>query len=86
MIGLVNYSSEPHSVELRELPQPDTDTAVPVKSGQLCELFVPPYLPHLEANMSTTEELWWLACRTPENIVVNLPDIADALLAGYRRT
>ena len=26
-----------------------------------------------------------LACRTPENIVVNLPDIEDALLAGYRR-
>jgi uncharacterized RmlC-like cupin family protein len=48
-------------------------------------MFVPPYLPHLEANMSTTEELWWLACRTPENIVVNLPDVEDALLAGYRR-
>ena len=43
------------------------------------------FLPHLEANMSTTEELWWLACRTPENIVVNLPDISDSLLAGYRR-
>jgi hypothetical protein len=41
--------------------------------------------PHLEANMSTSEELWWLACRTPENIVVNLPDIEDSLLAGYRR-
>jgi hypothetical protein len=27
----------------------------------------------------------WLACRTPENIVVNLPDVADASLAGYRR-
>jgi len=48
-------------------------------------MFVPPFIPHLEANMSTTEELWWLACRTPENIVVNLPDIDDALLAGYRR-
>ena len=48
-------------------------------------MFVPPFLPHLEANMSTTEELWWLACRTPENIVVNLPDIDDALLNGYRR-
>jgi uncharacterized RmlC-like cupin family protein len=48
-------------------------------------MFVPPFIPHLEANMSTTEELWWLACRTPENIVVNLPDIEDALLAGYRR-
>lgn len=48
-------------------------------------MFVPPFLPHLEVNMSTTEELWWLACRTPENIVVNLPDIDDAQLAGYRR-
>jgi uncharacterized RmlC-like cupin family protein len=48
-------------------------------------MFVPPYLPHLEANMSATEELWWLVCRSPENIVVNLPDVADASLAGYRR-
>jgi hypothetical protein len=29
--------------------------------------------------------LWWLACRTPENIVVNLPDVEDGSLAGYRR-
>jgi uncharacterized RmlC-like cupin family protein len=49
-------------------------------------MFVPPFVPHLEANMSTTEELWWLACRTPDNIVVNLPDVEDASLAGYRRT
>jgi uncharacterized RmlC-like cupin family protein len=48
-------------------------------------MFVPPFLPHLEANMSVTEELWWIACRSPENIVVNLPDIEDASLAGYRR-
>ena len=48
-------------------------------------MFVPPLIHHLECNMSTTEELWWLACRTPENIVVNLPDIDDALLKGYRR-
>ena len=48
-------------------------------------MFVPPFIPHLEVNMSTTEELWWLACRTPENIVVNLPDVEDSLLAGYRR-
>jgi uncharacterized RmlC-like cupin family protein len=44
-------------------------------------MFVPPSLAHLEANMRTTEELWWLACRTLENIVVNLPDIDDASLA-----
>ena len=48
-------------------------------------MFVPPLIPHLEANMSTTKELWWLACRTPENIVIKLPDIDDKLLAGYRR-
>ena len=36
-------------------------------------MFVPPLIPHLEVNMSTTEELWWLASLcTPENIVVNL--------------
>jgi uncharacterized RmlC-like cupin family protein len=48
-------------------------------------MFVPPGLPHLEANMSITEELWWLAYRTPDNIVVNLPDVDDASLDGYRR-
>jgi uncharacterized RmlC-like cupin family protein len=48
-------------------------------------MFVPPLLPHLEANISTTEELWWLACRSPDNIVINLPDVEDAQLVGYRR-
>ena len=48
-------------------------------------MFVPPFIPHLEVNMSTTEELWWLACRSPDNIVVNLPDVEDSSLAGFRR-
>jgi uncharacterized RmlC-like cupin family protein len=48
-------------------------------------VFVPPYMPHVEANMSTTEELVWLTCRTPDNIVVNLDGGADSSLAGYRR-
>ena len=48
-------------------------------------LFIPPFMPHLEANMSTTDELWWMACRTPDNIVVNLPDIADEILIGFKR-
>ena len=48
-------------------------------------MFVPPFLPHLEANMSTTEALWWIACRTPENIVVNLDDVEDDTLVEYRR-
>jgi len=48
-------------------------------------VFVPPYLPHVEANMSTTEELVWLTARTPENIVINLDDVDDDVLEGYRR-
>lgn len=49
-------------------------------------VFVPPFLPHVECNMSTTEELIWLTTRTPENLVVNLPDVEDGDLAGYRRS
>lgn len=49
-------------------------------------VFVPPFLPHVEANMSTTDELVWLTARTPDNIVVNLPEVDDATLTGYRRT
>lgn len=48
-------------------------------------VFVPPFMPHVECNMSTTEELWWLTARTPENIVVNLPDVDDSELEGYSR-
>ncbi|GAF47708.1 MULTISPECIES: cupin domain-containing protein [Rhodococcus] len=48
-------------------------------------VFVPPFMPHVEANMSTTEELIWLTTRTPENIVVNLPEVADSVLTGYVR-
>ncbi|MFC0289219.1 cupin domain-containing protein [Kaistia hirudinis] len=46
-------------------------------------VFVPPFMPHVEVNMSTTEELVWLTTRTPDNIVVNLPDVDDASLVGY---
>ncbi|WP_063017918.1 cupin domain-containing protein [Nocardia nova] len=48
-------------------------------------VFVPPFMPHVEVNMSTTEELVWLTARTPDNIVVNLPDVDDSILQGYRR-
>lgn len=48
-------------------------------------VFVPPHMPHVEANMSTTEGLLWLTCRTPDNIVVNLEDVDDSTLVGYRR-
>jgi uncharacterized RmlC-like cupin family protein len=40
-------------------------------------VFVPPYLPHIEGNMSDTEELVWLTTRAPDNIVVNLEDSVD---------
>ena len=46
-------------------------------------VFVPPWMPHVEVNMSTTEELVWLTARTPDNIVVNLPDVDDSTLEGY---
>ncbi|CAN5384185.1 hypothetical protein BH09ACT1_BH09ACT1_14790 [soil metagenome] len=48
-------------------------------------VFVPPFMPHVEANMSTTEELIWLTARTPDNIVVNLDEVDDSILEGYRR-
>lgn len=48
-------------------------------------VFVPPYMPHVEANMSVTEDLVWLTARTPENLVINLPDVKDEILADYRR-
>ncbi|AKE01134.1 cupin (plasmid) [Rhodococcus erythropolis] len=48
-------------------------------------VFVPPFMPHIEVNMSTTEELVWLTCRTPDNIVVDLDDVDDEILVGYRR-
>jgi uncharacterized RmlC-like cupin family protein len=48
-------------------------------------VFVPPFMPHVEANMSTTDELVWLTARTPDNIVVNLDDVADETLEGFRR-
>lgn len=48
-------------------------------------VFVPPHMPHVEANMSVTEDLVWLTTRTPDNIVVNLPDVDDSTLEGYAR-
>ncbi|WP_212761185.1 cupin domain-containing protein [Nocardia uniformis] len=54
-----------------------------MKTGDF--VFVPPFMPHIEVNMSTTEKLVWLTTRTPDNIVVNLEDVEDATLAGYRR-
>ncbi|WP_217562637.1 cupin domain-containing protein [Streptomyces sp. GbtcB6] len=46
-------------------------------------VFVPPFMPHIECNLSRTKPLTWMTTRTPENIVVNLPDIADAALRDW---
>lgn len=48
-------------------------------------VFVPPFMPHVEANMSVTEDLVWLTTRTPDNIVVNLDEVDDSTLEGFRR-
>jgi uncharacterized RmlC-like cupin family protein len=48
-------------------------------------VFVPPFMPHVEANMSITEDLVWMTARTPDNIVVNLEEVDDSTLAGFRR-
>lgn len=40
-------------------------------------VFVPPRMPHIEANLSNDAELVWLTARSPDNIVVNLEDVDD---------
>ncbi|ACZ29342.1 Cupin 2 conserved barrel domain protein [Xylanimonas cellulosilytica DSM 15894] len=46
-------------------------------------VYVPPFVPHIEGNLSRTEELVWMTTRTPDNIVVNLTDqdVADIEIA-----
>ena len=46
-------------------------------------VFVPPFMPHVECNLSRTKPLVWMTTRTPENIVVNLPDVDDAELRDW---
>lgn len=45
---------------------------VDLETGDFC--YVPAYLPHIEANLSETDPLVFLTCRTPDNIVINLED------------
>lgn len=56
---------------------------VDVRAGDF--VFVPPFIHHIEANMSTTEGLVWLTARTPDNIVVDLPDVPDSMLKDFAR-
>ena len=46
-------------------------------------VFVPPFMPHIECNLSRNEPLTWLTTRTPENIVVNLADVPDDELRDW---
>ncbi|MEU9413391.1 cupin domain-containing protein [Streptomyces sp. NPDC048281] len=46
-------------------------------------VFVPPFMPHVECNLSRSRPLVWMTTRTPGNIVVNLPDVADADLRDW---
>lgn len=46
-------------------------------------VFVPPFMPHIECNLSRIKPLTWMTTRTPENIVVNLPDVPDADLRDW---
>jgi uncharacterized RmlC-like cupin family protein len=46
-------------------------------------VFVPPFMPHVECNLSRTRPLVWMTTRTPENIVVNLPDVDDTDLRDW---
>jgi len=48
-------------------------------------VFVPPFIHHIEANMSVDQGLVFLTTRTPDNIVINLPDVDDSVLAGFSR-
>ena len=46
-------------------------------------VFVPPFMPHIECNLDRGNPLTWMTCRTPENIVVNLPDVPDEQLRDW---
>lgn len=46
-------------------------------------VFVPPFMPHIECNLSRTKPLVWMTTRTPENIVVNTGDVPDSELRDW---
>lgn len=46
-------------------------------------VFVPPFMPHVECNLDRNKPLTWMTTRTPENIVVNLPQVDDADLRDW---
>jgi uncharacterized RmlC-like cupin family protein len=47
-------------------------------------VFVPPFMPHVECNLDRNAPLIWMTARTPENIVVNLPEVDDSALPDWQ--
>lgn len=50
----------------------DYEKYVELEAGDM--VYVPPYLPHVERNMSDTEPVEFVTARSPANIVVNLDE------------
>ncbi|MFB6309950.1 MAG: cupin domain-containing protein [Salinirussus sp.] len=48
---------------------------VELEAGDM--VYIPPYLPHVERNMSDTEPVEFVTARSPANIVVNLDEDVD---------
>jgi uncharacterized RmlC-like cupin family protein len=46
-------------------------------------VFVPPFMPHVECNLDRNNPLTWMTARTPDNIVVNLPEVPDVDLPDW---
>jgi len=46
-------------------------------------VFVPPFMPHVECNLDRNRPLTWMTTRTPDNIVVNLPQVEDTALPDW---
>ena len=46
-------------------------------------VFVPPFMPHIECNLDRNNPLTWMTCRSPDYIVVNVADVADADLRDW---
>lgn len=46
-------------------------------------VFVPPFMPHVECNLDRGKPLTWMTARTPDNIVVNLPQVPDEDLRDW---
>lgn len=61
----------------------DFEQYVDMAPGDFCH--VPPFVPHIEGNLSDTEPCEFLTARTPANIVVNLPVDGYEVHAAWRR-